>query len=357
MSSSLTALFHYFLITGLSLIYADVSFAPYHGLPLPVPLFDHISVVYDEYVYIVGGYTAINEPSSAIYKSQYPLNATSQSTTNTFIHIGDIHLQSPSTDDPLTITSIICDNQCFTVIDHIMYILIPHERESSTDPPIQEDIILLQYDFNSDDFIPLSDYNYVFPDTHYPSPFSNGCVVTSPCGCFVYSFGNMIANDSVPNRIGIRYKIGNSRWSIISASSLNSNGGWIRHSMGCATDYIRNEVYLFGGLDSSDSPINTITTYNLDTFALRTLSSLQYPRSNPTIAVTEGNHILVIGGEGTSQLPIEYFDGNDNEILSYNPNGINNVLFDINPITLNISHFGTFLHENIVFVHQWRYRF
>eukprot|EP01083_Nonionella_stella_P012130 34436_1 len=332
-----------FLILWCFIIKSYTSFTTYHGLKLPLNLFNHISVIYNDNIYIIGGTTENHEPSTRIYKSEHPIN-TSQSHSNhdmnSFIAIGTIHEEISSGPLPVTIDTITCANKCFTVMDNIIYIFLGYKHTARQ----SEDIILLKYDMSSASFIPLTQYQYFYNDTH-PTPssqFMNGCVLHDADARSMYSFG-VVWSDQ--NRIGLRYDTTNDEWDTV-------HGNWNqyeRHSMGCSMDYNNEHVYLFGGITGdTTTPSSNIHKYNLQSQEIVSLSTtLQAPRSMIQVVQRSGNYwILYSAGSAV----IEYFDGNAQRMLTYDHYSNDNRLFDETNLTLNIHRFGWFITNDIWFI-------
>lgn len=212
------------------------------------------------------------------------------STHTNLSNLSRLTIKSPSDSAfPVRITSIACKKQCFSRSNHTLFIVVDYVHLPT--PPIGhlEDIVLLQFNLDTESFIDLTSYQHLFPDAHALRPtsqFFKGCVASDRHDRFVLSFGTVWSDPAALQRIGLRYGTLSDEWNILQPVPPDS---FPQHSMGCALDADGAHIFLFGGNGSTAIQRYDVSSDELSVLPDQTLAiDINVPSSNLQIRARSG---------------------------------------------------------------------
>eukprot|EP01083_Nonionella_stella_P190107 704238_1 len=310
------------------------SFQSASSTKLPINLFSHITAMYNNSLYVVGGLTNnFTNPmaSEAIYVAE------SFTMDNLSNHDISFVLREDVSPYHVWEYPIWCEHQCEVQIHELLYMVQVDEEYP----------FILIYDMQNNVFT-LSDLYYRANETVYEtyvgaldlrwyinpsrSPLEpipdvedliNGCVVTY--NGYIYIMSSQTYGGSL-NYNGFVYDINNDHWNP-SKYALSA----MRAGIGCVT--FNNDLYLFGGLSQNEevqyiekcdlTHAHDLTSTYLISCDL-VIGVMAYPRSYCRAYETSDNYFLIYGGTSSeAKQHVEVFNPVNEQMLSDSPFSIN----------------------------------
>eukprot|EP01083_Nonionella_stella_P218145 782519_1 len=331
------------------------------SIQLPQSISNHISVVYEDRLHIIGGllsYKSIETMTNIYNNDNHNL---------TTIHDFDFEIYTnilPSWKHTGP-SSIACSHQCYVTINDTVFIQVLNDDVS--------DLFYVKYSLSEATFEPndYDDYTDSYVDTlesigtvesdEMPQNLMYQCVVYDEKR-FIYSFGSNLMSDLLPQ--ALRYDTWDNRWSRLNITNDDSIIflWYPTQASSCVYCTIDSAfVYTFGGRYKGRDfgtyiEVPFIYKYNIVTQTRSVLdAALTYERSFSTAAPIKldpnetPQYVVIYGGTtAISKSYIEIFDVVNEIMIHYDVNSNDNVVNSINfnLLNANLMNYSSFLYND-----------
>eukprot|EP01083_Nonionella_stella_P102278 290823_1 len=334
------------------------------SIQLPQSISNHISVVYEDRLHIIGGllsYKSIETMTNIYNNDNHNL---------TTIHDFDFEIYTnilPSWKHTGP-SSIACSHQCYVTINDTVFIQVLNDDVS--------DLFYVKYSLSEATFEPndYDDYTDSYVDTlesigtvesdEMPQNLMYQCVVYDEKR-FIYSFGSNLMSDLLPQ--ALRYDTWDNRWSRLNITNDDSIIflWYPTQASSCVYRTIEGHhdafVYTFGGRYKGRDfgtyiEVPFIYKYNIVTQTRSVLdAALTYERSFSTAAPIKldpnetPQYVVIYGGTtAISKSYIEIFDVVNEIMIHYDVNSNDNVVNSINfnLLNANLMNYSSFLYND-----------